>query len=252
MPGVGDVAAQGLSLGSGLTLASTAVGLLKGIGDFIGGNSEEEKANAELSRLKQPFYKIQNEYTQNRNIGANLATSGLPEETKNYYTTQSERGLGAGISAINQGGGSPGDVARVFDVYNNSINKVAAEDATQRIANIKSFFDVNKELAGQKTMKWALDEYQPYERKLKEITERKAAAKLNQSGGINTAGAAIGAAGTALSNNDLMSQLFANTGSGGNYVAPFNGGTIDATDAAGGRQQGAVIQPISLPPGVTG
>lgn len=233
---------MGLDLGGALSIGSAALGVAKGLGDLIGGHSEEKKIQADIDRLQQPFYKIQNEYVQNRNIGANLATSGLPEETKNYYTTQSEKGLGAGLGYLNQAGGTPNDAARLFDIYNNSISKVAAEDATQRVANIQNFFNLNKELAGQKTMKWALDEYQPYQRKLKELTERMAAAKINANNGANLAIGSLGATGTALSNNDLMSKLFSNTQSGtSNYVAPA---TNQIITSAGIRQPSATIQPI--------
>jgi len=89
------------------------------------------------------------------------------------------------------------------------INKTAAQDAQMKVSGIQNFMQANKDLAGQKTMKWSLDEYQPWQRKLKEITERIAASKVNQSNSIGTAIGSVVAAGTALSNNDLMKQLFA-------------------------------------------
>lgn len=246
MPGVEDVAANALSLGSGLTLASTGLGVVKGIADLFGAKSDEEKAREELERIKQPFYKIQNEYFQNRNISGNVATSGLTPEAKNYYTTQSEKGLGAGINYLTQAGGSPNDAAKIFDIYNDSIDKVAMQDAEQRIANINNFMNYNKEVAGQKTMKWALDEYQPYQRKLKEITERINAAKQNKNNAVNTTIGSLSAAGTALSNNDLMSKLFGNSGGSGvaNYVAPATNQAITSESL---RQPGATIKPLQSP-----
>lgn len=195
-----------MPLGTALSVASTAAGAIKGTVDYFKERAVQKKAEEELSRLKQPFYKIQDEYTQNRNISAN--NIGLPEETKNYYTTEAQRGVGAGISAINQGGGSPNDLSGLFSAYDNSLNKVAANDAASRVQGIQNFMQANKELAGQKTMKWSLDEYQPWQRKLKEITERIAASKVNQNNALNTAIGVTSSAGTALSNNDLMNQLF--------------------------------------------
>jgi len=196
-----------MPLGTALALGSAAAGLVKGTFDYFKERKAQKKAEEELSRLKQPFYKVQDEYSQNRNIAAN--NIGMADETKNYYTTEAQRGLGAGISAINQGGGSPNDVAGLFSAYDNSINKTAAQDAQMRVSGIQNFMQANKDLAGQKTMKWSLDEYQPWQRKLKEITERIASSKVNQSNSIGTAIGSAGAAGTALSNNDLMKQLFA-------------------------------------------
>lgn len=216
-----------MPLGGSLSVASTALGVVKGVGDFFGAKSEEKRAQEELARLKTPFYKIQNEYTQNRDIAANLAGSGLPDATKNYLTTESQRGLGSSIAGTTQNGGSPNDAARLYEIYQNSIDKTAASDANARIGNIQNFMNVNKELAGQKTMKWTLDEYQPYQRKLKELTQRIGAAKQNQNNALNAGISSLSAGGTALSNNYLMSQLFGNRSQGGNsgalqYNSPTN------------------------------
>lgn len=199
-----------LPLAAALQVGSAALGVIKGVGSFFGAKSDEQKAQDELRKLKDPFYKIQNEYIQNRDIAGNLASGGLPESTKNYVTQEAQRGLGTSLSALGQNGGGVNDVARLNDVYMNSIDKVAAEDAQAKLGNIQNFFNQNKEVAGQKTIQWTLNEYRPFERKLKEITQRIGAAKQNQNTGLNTAISSVGAAGTALSNNDLMSKLFAN------------------------------------------
>jgi len=203
-------AGGGLTLGAALQVGSAALGVIKGVGSFFGAKSDEQKAQDELKKLKDPFYKIQNEYIQNRDIAGNLASGGLPESTKNYVTQEAQRGLGTSLAALGQNGGGVNDVARLNDVYMNSIDKVAAEDAQAKLGNIQNFFNANKELAGQKTIQWTLNEYRPFERKLKEITQRIGAAKQNQNTALNTAISSVGAAGTALSNNDLMSKLFSN------------------------------------------
>jgi len=197
-----------LPLAAALQVGSAALGVIKGVGSFFGAKSDEQKAQDELKKLKDPFYKIQNEYIQNRDIAGNLASGGLPESTKNYVTQEAQRGLGTSLAALGQNGGGVNDVARLNDVYMNSIDKVAAEDAQAKLGNIQNFFNANKELAGQKTIQWTLNEYRPFERKLKEITQRIGAAKQNQNTGLNTAISSVGAAGTALSNNDLMNKLF--------------------------------------------
>lgn len=179
------------------------LGIAAGAAQFFDSLAKEKKAKEELKRLKQPFYKIQDEYFQNRNMAGVLAGGGMPAASKDYYTTESHRGLGASISAVLQGGGDPSGISRVFDVYNRSIDRTTAMDAEQQIKNIQYFMGVNKDLAGQKTMKWALDEYQPYQNKLKEITQRRAAAERNKWEGIQTAIGSTGAFATSQQNNDL-------------------------------------------------
>ena len=65
---------------------------------WISGNSKEKKAKKAREALKSPFYDIQDEYYQNKNTAAQLAGGGLPDATKDYYTTQSEKGLSAAVS----------------------------------------------------------------------------------------------------------------------------------------------------------
>jgi len=233
-----------LPLAAALQVGSAALGVIKGVGSFFGAKSDEQKAQDELKKLKDPFYKIQNEYIQNRNIAGNLASSGLPESTKNYVTQEAQRGLGTSLSALGQNGGGVNDVARLNDVYMNSIDKVAVEDAQAKLGNIQNFFNANKEVAGQKTIQWTLNEYRPFERKLKEITQRIGAAKQNQNTGLNTAISSVGAAGTALSNNDLMNKLFANNkvqgqGQDGNIIAD-----VTPITSASQRTQGATIPSV--------
>lgn len=199
-----------LGVGDILSVASPVLGIVKGVADFFGAKSEEAKAREELSRLKTPFYKIQDEFIQNRNIAASQAAGGLGDETKNYYTTEAQRGLGTAFNSVNMAGGGPNDAGRLLDIYSRNINRVAAADADAKVQNIQRFFEANKDLAGQKTTQWTLNEYRPYERKLKEITERIGAAKTNQNTGLNTAIGSVGATGTAVSNIDLMDKLFSN------------------------------------------
>lgn len=206
MPGAAGIA----GLGSGLSEASAGLGAIEGAAQFIKSIHDEKQAKRELAVLNKPFYKIQDEYFQNNNIAGNLAEDGLTSSEKNAYNTNSERGLSAGIGATLQGGGSASDIAKLSGIYTNAQSNEAAADSAAHIENIKYFMGTNKELAGQKTTQWALNEYQPYEQKLKELTERQAAAKQNQANGADETIGSIGALGTDLSNQDLYNKLFGN------------------------------------------
>jgi hypothetical protein len=199
------------SLAGPVGIASSALGIVAGVGQYIGAARDLKKAREERSRLKQPFYKIQDEYLQNRNLAASEAQGGIPAATKDYLQTESERGLGTAMQGISQSGGSPNNYADLFDSYNRSIKQTAAQDASAQIENINRFMTVNKDLAGQKTTQWAINEYQPYQNKLKEVTERIKAAKLNKSSAIQGAIGSLGATGTALSNEGLLKKLFPQT-----------------------------------------
>lgn len=185
-----------------------------GLGAFelIKGASDQKKAKRELSRLHRPLYEVQPEYNINRNEAAVLAGQGLTSAAKDYMTDEAGRGLSAGLGAITQtGGGSINDVTKLTDIYNRSTRQIGAEDAEKQLANIKYFADTNKELAGQKTMKWAINEYQPYQAKLKELQDRQTAAQQNMITGLQTMIGAGSAAATGGQNAGLLKQLFKGT-----------------------------------------
>jgi hypothetical protein len=189
---------------AGGALISGAVGL----GKSLISADKLAKDNEEISKLKAPFYKIQDEYFQNRDIAANNAESGLSAAEKNYALTNNERGLSAGISAILQGGGSPSSVASLNSIFTDSNNALAAEDAKKHLENIQYFMGANKDLAGQKTTQWGVNEYQKYQNKLKELTERKSADETSIWNGVNDIVGSVGAGAMWNLNKDLYDKLF--------------------------------------------
>lgn len=175
---------------------SDAAGIVAGGAETISGIVNLKKDKADLANLKQPFYKVQSEYEQNRNIAAAEAGGGLPTATKDYYTNEAQRGLNTSVSALLQGGGDMNMISTLFDKYNRNTAGLASEDAQAHQKNIQYFMKANSDLAGQKTTQFVVNELQPYENKLKELTERTAADKANIWGGIQTAVGSLSAAGT--------------------------------------------------------
>lgn len=190
MPGpliVASAAAAGLS-----AIGKAGVG----IGQLIGANKKDDK-------LVRPLYDIQDEYFNNRDISARMASTGLTEGAKDYYTDSAGRGLSTTASAILQTGGGANAVNRVFDNYKQGIRSIAAEDSERQQKNIMAFMEQNANVAKQKTMKWVIDKYEPYKDKAKAIAQQRAAGLQNIfSGGAELTGA-LGALGAADVNADL-------------------------------------------------
>lgn len=226
-----------------ISIAPAALGALASGAKAIAGNDQLKKDKAELGRLKTPFYKIQDEYDQNRWGAAELAGGGYTQEAKDFFSDQTSRGLGSSISGTLQARGSVNDINKIFDSYNNSVRNFAAEDSQKQIDNIRYFHKTNSDLAGQKTMQWAINEYQPYQNKLKELTQRISADKQNVWQGIQGVVGAGQAAVTGLQNNALINSsvnannaranLFNNMFSGGNGVT--NTGAFNAMTSAYGN-----------------
>lgn len=195
---------------AGGIITAAAVGqTLLGGAKAIEGFTDEKRAKSEMSRLKQPFYKIQSEYQQNSDLAAQEAQGGLGAGAKDYLTQETQRGLGAGIGATLQGGGDVNNIARLLQNYNQQLGSTAVADAQMHTENINRFMERNKELAGQKTMQWSLNEYQPYERKLNELKQRMAAGKQNEFGGLSDAISGVSALGTGMQNSALNKATIA-------------------------------------------
>lgn len=215
------MANTGADIGSILSPVSAGLGILEGGIQLFSSIGKERKDRAALNALSQPFYKIQDEYTQNRNNALINASGGMPQGELDATTGAYKEGLGAAISGVLQGGGNINDINKSFDVYNKSIDRTYGESAEQHLKNIDYFNKVNADYAGQKTTQWALNKYQPYQEKKKQLSENILADKTNAYGGANTAIGSIGAFGTSLENNSLLKMLFKTPADDSGGLNPF-------------------------------
>jgi hypothetical protein len=197
---------------SGLAIGISTAAI--GGAQFFKGLSDRHKDEKALSALKQPFYKIQDELIQNRNQSEQLAGQGLPTAQRDYMTQEAQRGLGSGLDAILRAGGGVNDASLLLSQYNQQIGKVGSEDAAQHLANIQYFQKANADVAAEKTKQWSINEYQPYEAKLKELKQNVATNQANQWQGLTTAVGGVTAGLTANSNAGLIKKLFADKSTG--------------------------------------
>lgn len=174
---------------AGLTLAAVK---------WVGGNQKEKKAKREREKLKAPFYEVQNEYYQNLNAANSMAQQGLPSATKDYYTNQSERGLSAGVEGILGSGGNPNDISKLFQTYDDGIGKISSVDAETHLNNIKYYMNVNKDLAGQKTISWAINKQQHYLNTLKELSAAQRAGEATKNEAYGDALSSLSSFGTSM------------------------------------------------------
>lgn len=194
-----------------LNPASAILGGIEGGVQLIDNIIKEGKTKKELESLQRPFYKIQDEYLQNRNFSAAMAQGGNPAAENDYLTGESQRGLSAGISGTLQSGGNPNDINRLFQSYNNNIDRTYADSAAQHLKNIQYYMEANKDVAGQKNIQFGVNELQPYQNKLAQLTGNSNAQQQNAYAGANTLIGSTSALGTSLENNALLKKLFGTT-----------------------------------------
>jgi hypothetical protein len=177
-------------------------------------HSEEKKAESEGNNIRRPFAKIQDEYFQNQNIAKEQATSGLPVDVKNSLQKQRNEGFGTSVDALKQAGGGVNDFSKLSKVFDDSLVNEGAADANQHFANIQYLTGINKDLAGQKNTQWGVNEYQPFESKLKEIQDRRIAAQTNQNNAVNEGIGSLAAISTSI-NSAVGGPKGGDDGSGG-------------------------------------
>jgi len=217
----------------GLITAAAIMGVAKGGAELYSGLHKLKKDKEESAKLKTPYYKVQDEYFQNKNLANEMAQGGLPAATRDYATTQGERGLGAGISGILGAGGDANDISHLFDSYDRSIDRISAQDAQTHLENIKYFTQANKDLAGQKTTQWGINEYKPYNDKLSELTARKAADEKTAWNGASGIIGSVGALGTSMQNADLLKSITNGAGKGDSMTQLFNTASRTLSDSSG-------------------
>lgn len=219
-------------------------GLISG-GQAIAGGEQLRKDKAELKRLTPAFYKVQDEYFRNERQAAGMAGQGMTEGAKDFYSDMAGSGLSTGVSAALQANGDPSMISKIFESYNNGIRKVATEDSEMQINNIKYYQQVGKDLAGQKTQQWAINEYQPYQNKLKELTQRISADKQNIWNGLQGVVGAGQAAVTASQNEKLLNGLFGESAEGGKPGGAIGGSALSGLSS--GVSEGGVFSNMSDP-----
>lgn len=165
----------------------------------------------------------------NQKMAQNMASQGLPQQSLNYYTSNINRSLGAGINAILSGGGDLNMIQSLVGGASNQFNQVMAQDAEQKLANQGVLMQQNQNVANENQMNWNTNTYQPY------LDKYNRAAQMTNSGMTNFQNGMIGSAGTANA---------AATGMGGKqeYVQGYdyglsgNGGYVPPTNVGAPTQ----------------
>lgn len=233
------------------TIAGLAVVAGAGIWRAVSAAKQKKEAKRMADRMNQPLYKVQPEYEQNRNIAAGIAGQGFTSSAKNYLTTENQRGLSSSIAALEQFGGSPNDFAKLNGAYSRSVDQTAAQDSQMQLQNIQNFMNANKEVAGQRTIGWSLNEDRTYQNKMKELKMQQQIADQNMWEGINTAAGAVGSVGTAFSNSGYTNAMNRGGGGGNSFGGTRSNAPVQTVSSFGGvnpQVQGRSAPTVSYNP----
>lgn len=176
-----------------IPLLAIGIGLMAAAGaaKSIHGANQAKQGRRMAAQNIRPEFEIQPEFIDNQALAASLAQSGLPESSLQYYTSNLERGLSSGTSAMLQAGGGPNAVSGLFDQYQQGLSGIAAADAQAKVNNIRYFIDRNRDLAEQRTMQWSLNKYEPYKDTARTAAQLQATGTENIFSGVSQIGSSL-------------------------------------------------------------
>lgn len=212
----------------GVAGVSAGVSLYKG----IKAHSADKAAAREGAAIKRPFYSTPPEDIINRNIYGQQAEQGLSSAEKQYAGEQRERGFSSSAHALSETGASVDQFGELNHIFDDSLKSQSALDANQHRENINFFTKANSEIAAQKGIGFGVNEKEPYETKLKEIQDRRIAAKTNESNAVDEGIGSLSAAATGINSYFKTNP---STASVPDYsrVSPYNR-TFGLENAGGG------------------
>lgn len=171
-----------------------------GVGIF-NGSKQKKMAEKQLASLNNPNYTIPTEVLENQKMAQMRANSGLPSAQYQKAQQDIRANRNAAIAANADKRGGVGVIGAIQGQSDDATNALNAADAQQKIANEKTLYGINQDVAGYKDKKWAAEK-DTYDRDYNYAMSLKGAGNQSILNGIDSglSGLAIGA-NTAMQNN---------------------------------------------------
>lgn len=204
------------------TAIIAAIGLAAALGSTAYGAAQQKKAEKLRQSNIRPTYTIAPEILENQRISEYRAGFGLPEHVKQYYRQGSERGLTTSVDKILKGGGSPNDVVGAYNIYNDSLAKLAIADDERQYKNIQNLLENNRYMESVRDKEFQVNKYGPYADKARLAAEMSQAGANYIQSGINTGANAIGTYAGSMARRKSVDDVL---GSAGNLAGGGTSGT---------------------------
>lgn len=216
-----------------VTASAVAAGIqgVASVAKFVTGDKQVKHGREMARKNVRPGFDIEREYFNNQGLAESMAQQGLSQSSMDYYTTGAERGFTQGADVALQTGAGINAIQQMYDEYNRSLLGATVADARLQQENLRTLMGANKDLAGQKTMQWVLNKYEPYK------DRAKAAADEIRAGQQNKQIAAQELVGTAssIATSMLGNDLNAGDRGGAGAERTVSGGATSYTPTFGGN-----------------
>lgn len=173
-------------------IAQGASGVLQGL---IGGG-QRRKAKKLLSTLQEPMYEVPNEVLQSQKMAQIGASEGLPSQQYKQAAQNIARQQNQAIQSSMDRRGGLMNVAKSQQIATDALLDLDVADANARLANRRTLYDVNNQVAGYRDRAFDINRLQPYLRNRQYAMSLLGAGNQNLWGGVDKAiGGAFGSVG---------------------------------------------------------
>ena len=170
------------SLGLGVAIAGA--GLLYNVGNgIVQGNKADKLAEG----LKDPVYKVPDEFKQNREIARQMAQRGLPQQQYNNAVNGISQNNAAGLATLSRSANPGAGVTSLTRQADNAHAALDASDAAARDNNQRFFINQNGVVGNQELQKQQNDVYDKYTRDFNQVQAYKGASQDNFNNAVSGA-----------------------------------------------------------------
>jgi len=139
------------------------------ISNWAGGGASTTLGAAQLAyglykqkRNKRPVYEIPDEIKQNLTQAQNAALQGLPEEQKQQYLTNIQRGQAQSLASSGSRRGGLAGIAGLNQQQNDAYANLLSMDASARMQNQNQLYGMRQGMADYKDQAWQINKLNPY------------------------------------------------------------------------------------------
>lgn len=120
------------------------------------------KKNIKKDAANRPAYQIPPEIQQNLNQGQQAALQGLPEEQKQQYISNLQRGSAYALGQSSSRNGGLQGISAINEQQNQGYANMLSQDSAARMANQKELYGLRNNMADYKGQKFQLNNLNPY------------------------------------------------------------------------------------------
>lgn len=169
----------------GLDPISAATQAATGLISGISGLFQKARANQLEKQNVRPVYNIPQEIAANQQIAQQQATQGMPQAQYQRGLQNINRNATNALSAAQDRQGGLSSIGAIQQGANDATLNLTAQDAQQRVANIRNLMSQNQVMAQYRDKAWGWNNQAKYQENAAAIRALRGAGNANINAGLN-------------------------------------------------------------------